>query len=110
GNMARMEAVQTLFSSLLEWNTLLTGALLSQVISNVPAAILLSRFTDAYAPLLQGVNVGGAGTIIASLASLITYQEYIKHEPQKGGHFMKLFTIISFSFLIVLLLGTLLLQ
>ncbi|MBQ2749551.1 MAG: citrate transporter [Clostridia bacterium] len=110
GNMARMEAVQSLFSSLLEWNTLLTGALLSQVISNVPAAILLSRFTDAYAPLLQGVNVGGAGTIIASLASLITYQEFIKHQPQKSGYFMKLFTIISFAFLILLLLGTSLLQ
>lgn len=109
GNMSRMEGVQALFSSLLDWNPLLTGAVLSQFISNVPAAILLSRFTDSYAPLLQGVNIGGTGTIIASLAGLITYQEYIKHEPQKGGYFMKLFFLIGFTLLILLLSGTLLL-
>ena len=103
GNMARMEGVQALFSGLLEHDPLLVGALLSQIISNVPAAILLSQFTQDYAPLLQGVNIGGAGTLIASLASLITYQEFMRHRPSEGGRFLKLFTIINVAFLVILL-------
>ena len=104
GNMARMESVQQLFSMLLQKNTLLFSALSCQVISNVPAAILLSQFTTDYAPLLQGVNIGGAGTLIASLASLITFQEYTRHEPEKRGRFIVLFSVVNFAFLFILLL------
>ena len=77
GNMARIDAVRALFSSLLEKSTLLFSTLSCQIISNVPSAILLSQFTDNYRDLLVGVNIGGAGTLIASLASLITFREYI---------------------------------
>lgn len=67
GNMARMEPVRTLFRQLLAHGTMPVAALTSQVISNVPAAILLSQFTDDYPALLVGVNIGGAGTLVASL-------------------------------------------
>ena len=79
------------------------AALTSQVISNVPAAILLSRFTDDYQGLLVGVNIGGAGTLVASLASLITFREYTKHVKGQTGRFMGLFSAISFGFLVILL-------
>ena len=102
GNMARMEGVRNLFSYLLGKSTLLFSVASCQVISNVPSAILLSQFTENYADLLIGVNIGGAGTLIASLASLITFREYIKHEPTKTGHYVKLFSAFNFSFLILL--------
>ena len=70
GNMARIEVVQNLFEFLLGKSTLLFSILSCQIISNVPSAILLSQFTDNYRELLLGVNIGGVGTLIASLASL----------------------------------------
>lgn len=103
GNMARMEAVRSLFSRLLEHGAMLVSALTSQIISNVPAAILLSQFTDDYRGLLVGVNVGGAGTLVASLASLITLREYTRHVSGQTGRFLALFSAISFGFLAVLL-------
>ena len=74
GNMARIPMISNLFSSLLEKNTLIVSILSCQVISNVPSAILLSQFTSDYPALLLGVNIGGTGTLIASLASLITFR------------------------------------
>ena len=103
GNMARIEAVRTLFAQLLTHGTMPVAALTSQIISNVPAAILLSQFTDDYSGVLVGVNIGGAGTLVASLASLITFREYTKHITGQNGRFMALFSAISFSFLAVLL-------
>ena len=76
GNMARIEPVRELFRKLLTHGAMPVAALTSQVISNVPAAILLGRFTDDYRGLLVGVNIGCAGTLVASLASLITFREY----------------------------------
>ena len=109
GNMARIEAVSNLFSSLLQKNTLVFSALSCQVISNVPSAILLSQFVgDNYADLLIGVNIGGAGTLIASLASLITFREYTKHNPDKKGHYIALFSAFNFSFLFILIIFTML--
>ncbi len=83
GNMARIEAVRNVFDMLLQKSTLVFSVLSCQFISNVPSAILLSQFTGNYKELLLGVNIGGAGTLIASLASLITFREYIKHTPVK---------------------------
>ena len=77
GNMARIEAVRELFSALLDKSTLLVSTLSCQFISNVPSAILLSQFTENYRDLLVGVNIGGVGTLISSLASLITFREYV---------------------------------
>ena len=102
GNMARMEPVRTLFRQLLAHGTMPVAALTSQVISNVPAAILLSQFTDDYPALLVGVNIGG-GTLVASLASLITFREYTKHVKGQTGRFLALFSAVSFGFLAVLL-------
>ena len=85
GNMARIEPVRELFRKLLTHGAMPVAALTSQVISNVPAAILLSQFTDDYPALLVGVNIGGAGTLVASLASLITFREYTKHVKGQTG-------------------------
>lgn len=104
GNMARIDAVRNLFSWLLEQNTLLFSAISCQVISNVPSAILLSQFTDNYRELLVGVNIGGTGTLIASLASLITFREYIKHNPTKVKSYIGMFSAFNFGFLIILLI------
>ncbi len=102
GNMARIDAVRNLFSMLLEKNTLLFSVASCQCISNVPSAILLSQFTTNYPDLLVGVNIGGVGTLIASLASLITFREYTKHNPGKTGYYVGMFSLFNFGFLIVL--------
>ena len=104
GNMARIPAVKELFSSLLEKNTLIVSALSCQAISNVPSAILLSQFTDNYRELLVGVNIGGTGTLIASLASLITFREYTKNNPNKTLSYIGLFSAFNFGFLAILLI------
>lgn len=102
GNMSRINAVQNTFSYFLEKNTLLFSVASCQVISNVPSAILLSQFTDNYADLLVGVNIGGAGTLIASLASLITFREYTRHCPEKTTSYIKQFTAFNFGILAIL--------
>ena len=102
GNMARIDGVRWLFSTFLEKNTLLVSMLSCQVISNVPSAILLAQFTDNYKQLLLGVNIGGVGTLIASLASLITFREYSKQNKGKTGHYLLLFSAFNFAFLIIL--------
>ena len=102
GNMARIEVVRELFSWLLGWNTLLVSVASCQVISNVPTAILLSQFTENYRDLLLGVNIGGVGTLIASLASLITFREYTKHNKGKTVYYVMLFSAFNFAFLIIL--------
>ena len=102
GNMARIDAVRSLFEALLHKSTLLFSIISCQVISNVPSAILLPQFTENYPDLLLGVNIGGVGTLISSLASLITFREYTKHNPGKGGRYLLLFSAFNFSFLIIL--------
>ena len=102
GNMARIDIVSGIFSFLMEKSTLLFSTLSCQIISNVPSAILLSQFTDNYRELLVGVNIGGVGSLIASLASLITFREYTKHAPEKTGYYVKVFSAFNFGFLAVL--------
>lgn len=108
GNMARIQVVKDLFSFLLGKSTFLFSVLSCQIISNVPSAILLSQFTTNYAELLLGVNIGGVGTLISSLASLITFREYTKQNKGKTGYYMLLFSGFNFAFLIVLALFTIL--
>lgn len=103
GNMSRIDIVRDFFSYLLEQNTLIFSALSCQVISNVPSAILLSQFTENYRELLLGVNIGGAGTLIASLASLITFKEYTKQDPKHTLSYILKFTAYNFAFLIILI-------
>jgi len=102
GNMARIEVIRDFFSFLMEKSTLLFSVISCQVISNVPSAILLSQFTENYPDLLVGVNVGGVGTLIASLASLITFREYVKNNPGKTMYYIGMFSAYNFGFLILL--------
>ena len=102
GNMARIPEINALFSFLLSKNTLLVSVLSCQFISNVPSAVLLSQFTGNYADLLVGVNIGGTGTLIASLASLITFKEYLSHNPGCALSYILKFTAFNFGFLAVL--------
>ncbi len=103
GNMARIDAVKELFSFLMEKSTLLTSTVCCQFISNVPSSILLSQFTFDWQDLLVGVNIGGAGTLIASLASLITFREYTKHNPEKTKSYVATFSAYNFAFLGIML-------
>ena len=103
GNIARVDAVSDFFSRILTGRELISAALLSQVISNVPAAVMLAEFTDNGTQLLLGVDIGGFGTLIASLASLISFQIYRKDEGAETGRFFAVFSAINFGLLILLL-------
>ena len=102
GNLARIESVNSLMSTLLEKDPLIFSILSCQVMSNVPTAILFSHFTSDFVPLLLGVNIGGTGTLIASLASLITFSEYSILYPKKKWHYLGMFTLINVIFLVVM--------
>lgn len=103
GNMARIPEVKEFFGFLLEKSTLVFSTLSCQVISNVPSAILLSQFTTNYRDLLIGVNIGGVGTLISSLASLITLREYLKENPKGIIKYILKFSAFNFAFLAILL-------
>ena len=103
GNIARMTAVSDFFSGIMSGRELLVSAALSQVISNVPAAVMLSGFTRSGTQLLLGVNIGGLGTVIASLASLISFQFYRRSEGADTVRYMAVFSAVNFGMLIVLL-------
>ena len=115
GNMARIPVLEEALQPLMGQWGLLTSALTSQVISNVPAAVLLSHFTGTWQPLLVGVNIGGAGTLVGSLASLITLQHFTsvrKIFPRatalpelSTGRFLALFSVLNFGFLAILLIA-----
>lgn len=109
GNMERIPAVSGLLRTVISGRELLLGTLLSQCISNVPAAILLSGFTDQARPLLYGINIGGLGTLIASLASVISFRCYSNSKGARKGAYMKVFTVYNVIFLILLFVAGLLL-
>ena len=102
-NLGRVEAIRGFLQNLLAKNTLLTSVGASQVISNVPAAVLLSAFTDNWRQLLSGVNIGGLGTPIASLASLITLKLYLRWPGARIGQFMLVFLAANLAGLLILL-------
>ena len=102
GNLARIDAVDSLLRRLLSGREYLTALLTSQVISNVPAALLLSGFTDDAKALLLGANIGGLGTPIASLASLISLKLYSRSEDARPGKFLLEFTVVNVILLVIL--------
>lgn len=107
GNMGRVPAFSAFLQNIIEGNEVITAVVSSQAISNVPAALLLSCFTENYSALIIGTNLGGLGTLIASMASLISYK-YISKESDKGvigtkGKYMAVFTLANVAFLAVLL-------
>ena len=103
GNMARIPAVEEFLGGLVALDPLAFGVLSCQVISNVPSAVLLSKFTSDYANLLVAVNIGGLGTPIASLASLITLNTYRRVCPGQTKKYIAKFLLLNFSFLAVLI-------
>lgn len=105
GNMQNIPAVSTWLQSLLAGKEMLLSALASQVISNVPAAMLLSGFTEEYKALLYGVNIGGLGTLIASLASIISYKFYAEMKDSRKGKYMMVFTAYNVVFFAILMIA-----
>ncbi len=110
GNMSRIDVIRDIFSVILEKNALLISALSCQVISNVPSAILLSQFTENYPELLVGVNIGGVGTLISSLASLITFREYTSRYKEDTKRYLLMFSAFNFAFLIILTVAMLIIM
>ena len=103
-NMSRITAVTEFVSKLTNKNTLLTGVISCQFFSNVPSAIFLSKFTTNVRELLLAVNIGGTGSLVASLASLISFKIFSKEYPEKSKKYLLWFTVINFVFLIILTL------
>ncbi len=104
GNMGRIEVISSFLEEVLIGREFGISVALSQIISNVPATLMLSGFTMNYKSLLIGVNVGGLGTLIASMASLISYKAYSKEYQEKSGKYLLVFTAVNVVFLIALVL------
>ena len=102
GNMGRIEPVALFLSGIADGREIGVGIITSQCISNVPAALLLSGFTHNIKNLALGVNIGGLGTLIASMASLISYKQYVNEVPDGKGKYFVTFTVYNVIFLIVL--------
>lgn len=102
GNLSAIPAVRKMLSAWIAGHELWLGILLSQGVSNVPAAVMLSKFTQGAEPLLVGVNLGGLGTLVASLASLISYQIYTKSIDARARQYLGVFTALNLVFLLVL--------
>lgn len=104
GNMGNIEAVRSVLQSLVAGRELAVGIGASQIISNVPATLLLADFTQDIKNLTIGVNLGGLGTLIASMASLISYKIYAHNYNKTKGRYLLWFTIANVLFLAVLVL------
>jgi len=102
GNLSHNQKISDLLSSLVAGKEVITGALVSQVISNVPCALLLSGFASSLKDLTIGVNLGGLGTLIASMASLISYKLYAVQDNAKSGKYMAVFTLYNVAYLVIL--------
>lgn len=103
GNMGRIPVFRDFLESMIAGHEVLTAVLSSQVISNVPAALLLSGFTEEYAALIVGTNLGGLGTLIASMASLISFKCIGKERTGIKGRYLLYFTAANLAFLAVLM-------
>ena len=104
GNMSQLTAFREILTGYLAGHEFLIALLASQIISNVPAAVLLSGFTDQGAALLLGTDIGGLGTLVASMASLISYGMFVRACPRQQGWYLKLFTLLNMAYLLVLVL------
>ena len=104
GSLSQIEFFQSWPAKLMEGHEFWVSLLLSQLLSNVPATVLLSSYTGAYTPLLLGVNIGGLGTIIASMASVISFKAYIQTRFSKPGYYLLTFTGSNLAVLLLLLL------
>ena len=103
GNMGRVPAFNAFIKEMIDGNEILTSVIASQFMSNVPAALLLSGFTNQYKLLILGTNLGGLGTLIASMASLISFKYIGKEYKHLRGKYLGYFTVANVLFLLVLL-------
>lgn len=104
GNLGRIEVFRQFLERMIRGREMVTSVLASQVMSNVPAAILLSGFTDTIPNLIVGTNIGGLGTLIASMASLISFKYIAREYPAQKGRYFCLFTLANVFFLLVMLI------
>ena len=104
GNLSQLTVFRQFLVSSLAGHEFLAAVVASQVISNVPAAILLSGFTGKAEDLLLGTDIGGLGTLIASMANLISYGSFVRACPARQGYFLKAFTVLNFAYLGILVL------
>lgn len=102
GNMGRIPVFNNYMKSIIDGRECITGILSSQLISNVPATLLLSSFTDNLKPLIIGVNLGGLGTLIASMASLISFKLIGRENKSLRGRYLLYFTVVNIVFLVIL--------
>ena len=103
GNIARIGFLSNFITNHISNNILLVGIISCQFISNVPSAILISKFTSNYSDLLISVNIGSLGILISSLASLITLKAFLKYQPNNFKKYIIIYTIINLLFLGVIL-------
>ncbi len=103
GNMGEIGAIKDFLSSIVKGREFFISIAASQAISNVPATLMLFGFTDNYRELLSGVNVGGLGTLIASMASLISFKAYSKEYKEKSGRYLLVFTAVNILFLVAMI-------
>ncbi len=108
GNVGRISVICDWITRLLVGREMILSFFTSQIISNVPAAVLLSGFTGEYAALIRGTNIGGLGTLIASLASLISYKCFARENPEKKGKYLLYFTLSNVLYAIILIVFTIL--
>lgn len=102
GNMKRVPEFAGIAQAFVGQHPLEVSIISSQIISNVPASLLLSGFCDQWVPLIIGTNIGGMGTLIASMASLITYKNYTRQYPRQKGHYLGVYTAVSVMFLLLM--------
>ena len=102
GNMGRMPVFCDFLQKIIGGREVMTAVIASQVISNVPAALLLSGFTENVTALIIGTNLGGLGTLIASMASLISYKQVVRQIPEEKKRYFGWFTIANIAFLVIL--------
>ncbi len=102
GNLSHIPAVASAIASFLKGRELLTAVVMSQFISNVPVAVMLSGFTGNASALLAGSNIGGLGTLVASLASLISFKIYCKGKGASALKYLECFSLVNFPVLLLL--------
>ncbi len=102
GNLQNIPFFNELFTKWIVGNEVIWGILASQIISNVPAAILLSGFSSNYGAIIIGINVGGFGTLIASMANLISYKILIREHDEFKSRYLIVFTVLNVILLIIL--------